>query len=86
MSAKETIKNTLDLVKMQRDELNVRIHLANMEVRDEWEDLERKWEEFTAKCHHLQQEVDPVVEDIHSATSLLGSELAAGYRKIKKAL
>ena len=36
MSAKETIKNTLDLVKMQRDELNVRIHLANMEVRDEW--------------------------------------------------
>lgn len=86
MSVKDTVKNTLDTLREQRDELHVRIHLANMEVRDEWADLERKWEEFSAKCNHVQKEVEPVVGDIHSAVSLLGSELAEGYRKIKKAL
>jgi uncharacterized coiled-coil DUF342 family protein len=86
MSAKETIRKTMETLKEQRDELNVRVHLANMEVRDEWEELERKWEEFATKCHHLQQEVEPVVDNIQTAASLLGTELAAGYQKIKKAL
>lgn len=86
MSVKDNIKNTLESLKEQRDELNVRIHLANMEVRDEWEELERKWEELTTKYNRFQKEVEPVVGDIQSAVSLLGSELAEGYRKIKKAL
>lgn len=83
---KEDIQETVEKLRTQRDDLNVRIHLAGMEVRDEWEALEKKWQEFAAAGKQLRNEVKPVMGDIHSAFSLLGEELAEGYKKIRAAL
>jgi hypothetical protein len=37
-------KSAIDNLKKERDELNVKMHLASMEVRDEWEEIEKKWQ------------------------------------------
>lgn len=82
----ETIEETIGKLKLQRDELNLQMHLASMEVRDEWEQLERKWEHFIGKTEHFRKEVEPSVDDVHIALSLLADEIKDGYKKIKKAL
>ena len=90
MSIKDEIEDDLEDVieklKEERDELRVRMHLANMEMRDEWEELEKKWDQFVVKSGQVRTEVEPSVQEIKSALSLLGEEIANGYRKIKDAI
>ena len=64
-----------------RDELALKVHLASMETRDEWEKLEAKWEKFSAQAH-----LDETSGNIGEALKLLGNEIAEGYRRIKRAL
>ena len=47
--ARHDLKNLIDDLKQQRDEINVQLHLAKAEVRDEWDKLEPKWEEVKGK-------------------------------------
>jgi SMC interacting uncharacterized protein involved in chromosome segregation len=86
MGIKEDINELADRLRRERDQLSVKIHLANMEVRDEWQDLEEKWEEFSSSSRRFYKEVEPAMSDIHAALSLLGDELKAGYKKIRDAL
>jgi hypothetical protein len=37
------LENLVHVLKQQRDELRVRMHLAKAEVRDEWDKLERRF-------------------------------------------
>jgi redox-regulated HSP33 family molecular chaperone len=83
---KDELQDTTEKLRKQRDELSVKIHLASMEVRDEWEQVEEKWDEFTARSKQVYKEVEPSLGEIRAALSLLGSELEAGYEKIKSAL
>jgi hypothetical protein len=86
VNIKDELKDTTEKLRKQREELSVKMHLASMEVRDEWEEVEEKWEEFTARSKQFYKEVEPSLGEIRTALSLLGSELEAGYEKIKSAL
>jgi len=86
MDMKEEMAETAEKLRRERDQLSVKIHLASMEVRDEWQELEEKWENFSFRSEQFYKEVEPALGDIHTALSLLGDELKAGYKKIKAAL
>lgn len=86
MSFKDDIDNTIANLKEQRDEIQLQMHLASMEVKDEWEELEEKWEDFVARNKQLQKEVEPALGDIKTAMLLLRDELKNGYARIRKAL
>ena len=79
----EKLDETLEKLRQQRDELKVKIHLANMEVRDEWQELEVLWQKMMAKANQLKNEVKPVASDIHTTLGLLADEIAEGYKKIR---
>ena len=64
-----------------RDELALRVHLATMEARDEWDEMEMKWREFSS-----QAEMDRTAEGVADALTKLGDELKAGYDRIRQAL
>lgn len=64
-----------------RDELALKIHLASMETKEEWEKLEAKWQSFSANAA-----LDETAQNISSAVKLLGDEIKEGYRRLKKAL
>lgn len=81
-----SLENLIGKLKAQRDEIKLRMHLASMDIQDEWDELEKKWQDFSAKSAQLQQEVKPVVSDVKTALSLLGEEISTGYKKIKRAL
>jgi hypothetical protein len=69
-----------------RDELAVRMHLAKAEARDQWEELEKKWEHFRARLEVVGRAAGESAEDVGDALELLGSELKRGYARIRKLL
>lgn len=64
-----------------RDEIKLKMHLASMEAKEEWGDLEKKWDNFNAQAKLAQSG-----EDISGALSLLGGELREAFRRFKQAL
>jgi hypothetical protein len=68
-------------LKLLRDELALKMHLASLEVKEEWQELEGKLNEFTARA-----DMDHTAEGVASALTLLGQELKQGYQRIINAL
>lgn len=90
MTTKESVKQkTNELVeklKTQRDELDLKIHLANMEVQDEWRVVEDKWQHLHAKGAQVEEAVGSSAQEIGEAMSLLADEIRQSYKRIRKAL
>lgn len=82
------IDEIFEELKQKRDELRVQIHLASKEVKDEWEDLEEKMEDFSGKAKQFADdaELKKTGEGIGEALGQLGSELKHGYDRIRDAL
>lgn len=76
----------LDTLAQLRDELRVRIHLARLEARAEWERLEPKWWELEGKIDALETVSKEAAKDLKSAAELLIGELKKGYERIRETL
>ena len=83
---KERFEEMVSSLKKIRDELELQIHLGKAEAKDEWEELEEKWQEFKAQGKTVAEAVDESAKDVASALELVGGELKAGYERIKKLL
>lgn len=77
----EEIGKVFDQLKQLRDELALKVHLATMDAKDEWQELEQKWSDFESKA-----KLSETGEGVERALSQLGEELKAGYERIRKAL
>jgi len=69
-----------------RDDLKVRIHLGEMDARDQWQKLEPKWWALQRKVVAVEKASAGAVEEITAAADLLIEELLKGYGQIRKAL
>lgn len=82
----DDLKKLMDDLAQQRDELNVKLHLAKAEVRDEWDKLETKWEEMKGNMATVSEEAGKTAESVTAAAGLLADEIKKGYERIKNAL
>ena len=64
-----------------RDEIQLKMHLASMDMKDEWAGLEKQWGDFASKAR-----VHESSEGIGNALDSLGVELKAAYHRFKDAL
>ena len=82
------IDDLIEELKQKRDELRVQINLASREIKDEWEDLEEKMDDFADKAKELSSEAGlrETGEGIANALGQLGQELKLGYERIRNAL
>ena len=82
------IDELLEELKQKRDELRVQIHLASKEVKDEWEDLEKKMEDFSGKAKQFTEdaELKKTGAGLGEALGTLGHELKRGYERVRDAL
>ena len=65
----------------KRDELALQIKLGSMEAKKEWDELEKKFDDFSAKA-----QLDKTASGVRDALSELGAELTKGYERLIKAL
>lgn len=78
----------LEELKQKRDELRVQMHLASKEIKDDWEDLEEKMEDFAGKAKKFSDDakLKETGAGIGEALGKLGGELKHGYERIRDAL
>lgn len=73
---KGALDQALQDLKQMRDELEVQLHLASADARDEFAELEKKWDQLRARAG--------VVGDAASQTAdSVADELKKGYQRIK---
>jgi chromosome segregation ATPase len=80
------IKEMLNELQQERDELKVKLRLAKMQAGDEWEKLEDQLEKLEAKSKELGSAASDASQDIGAAAKLLAEEIANGFNKIRKHL
>ncbi len=82
----DDLKKMVEDLKQQPDEINLQLHLAKAEVRDEWDKLEPKLEEVKGKMATVSEVAGQTAESVKTAAGLLADEIKEGYERIKKAL
>ena len=83
---KEQMTKTLEHLKQQRDELQVQLHLAKADAKDEWARLENQWEEIKPKLEAAREEVGRTAESVGAALGLAIDELKKGYERLRSRL
>ena len=68
-------------VRRLRDEVALKIHLASMDLRREWNELESEWNTFRARAGMEETE-----REVGEAAGRLADELKKGYRRLRDAL
>ena len=81
---KKHIEELLHSLKQEREELQVKLHLAKMEATDEWQKLEEKLSKLEAKAKDLGSATAEASQSIGTAAKLLGVETRDGFKKIAK--
>ena len=61
------IDDLIGALRTQRDDLRVRLHLLKAELRDEFNDLEGKWEHLESRAGHLKDASQESAEDVGAA-------------------
>jgi len=83
-------KNDLDRLveelKQIRDELKVRVHLAAADAKDEWAQLEKKWDHMRARVERVGDVAEDAAEDVGEALASVGKELKKGYERVRNML
>ena len=78
------IDGMIEGLKQQRDEIRVQLNLAKAEVRDDWEEAEKKLAQLKTKADRLRRETGEVSKDVFEAVKLTAEEIKRGYDRIRK--
>jgi DNA repair exonuclease SbcCD ATPase subunit len=80
------IEDFWEKLKTQRDEMKVQAHLARAEFRDEWNEVEEKWQKAEQAFDRVQdQAIETTAEMQHSAKVIM-EEIGSTYDRIKERL
>lgn len=80
----EKIDRMIRELRKEADELKVRLHLAKMELGDEWEQIEARLKKLEVKAGELGKATAEASEDVWEAAKLLGDEIRKGFKSVTR--
>lgn len=86
MAIKEDFENLLDKLQVERDEINLKMHLASMEAKQEFEEAEKQWHHLKIKAAEIADETVETSEEFIAKAKIVGEELKDAYYRIGKRL
>lgn len=86
MSVQEEFNSLLDKLKSERDEINLKLHLASMEAKDEFEEAEKQWNQIKVKATEIADDSVETSEEFIAKAKVIGEELKDTYHRISKRL
>ncbi|WP_163339402.1 hypothetical protein [Desulfopila sp. IMCC35008] len=86
MGLNEDFSKLADRLKTERDELKLKMHLASMEVKEEFEEAEEKWGHVKLKASDIADEAVETSDEYIAKAKIIGEELKETYRRIAKRL
>ena len=82
MAMQEDFNNLLNRLKTERDELKLKLHLASMEVKEEFEAAEKTWEQLKGKAATIADDAVQTSDEYVARVKIVGEELREAYRRI----
>ncbi|MDA8745144.1 hypothetical protein N9N28_10970 [Rubripirellula amarantea] len=73
-------------LKHERDELQLQIHLASMEAREELDKLGNRLDELDHEYEPLKDAVQTTADDVLDSLKFVGYEIRDGFKRIRQAL
>ena len=87
MSAGENpINEVIAALKQQRDELELKMHLAKNEAKEEFEVAKDKLDQLTSEYDPLKDAVAESAENVGESLKLVADELMNSFDRIRKSL
>ncbi len=86
MQSNERVQEAIEKLKQQRDELRLKMHLAKADARDEWDEMEGKWDHLRDRLKAAGGEASEAKGDVGDALKSLASEIKKGYERIRDQL
>lgn len=83
---KKMIEENLEHLHREWDELQLQLHLANMDAGDEWHKLETQLAELQTKAKEVGSAAESASHDIGVAAQSLGKEIAKSFARIREKL
>lgn len=81
---KEKLQELMRQLEQERDELKVKLGLAKLEAREEWQELEKKMDALRARMRVAGGEAREASGDIGAAFNVLASEIKEGFARLRK--
>ncbi|MGZ8189636.1 MAG: hypothetical protein ACXWTS_00245 [Methylococcaceae bacterium] len=82
MSIKEDFENLLEKLKVEREEINLKLHLASMEAKEEFEEAEKQWDVLKAKAADIADDTKETSEEFIAKAKIVSEELQDAYHRI----
>jgi hypothetical protein len=86
MPTKEEFKDLLERLKVDREEINLKLHLASMEAKKEFEEAEKRWVVVKAKAVEIADDTKETSEEFIDKARIVGEELKEAYHRISQRL
>lgn len=86
MSLQSEFENLLSKLNAEREELQLKLHLAGMEAKGEFEEAEKQWEQIKHKASEIADDSIETSEEFIAKAKMVGEELKDTYQRIAKRL
>jgi hypothetical protein len=86
MELKKEFSELVEILKTERDEIKLKLHLASMDVKEEFDTLDEKWDFVAQKAAELADDAVEVSEEAVANAKVVGEELKATYQRIRARL
>jgi len=86
MALKEDFDQLMEKLKMERDRISLKMHLASMEAKEEFAEAEKKWGQVKTKAAEIADDAAETSEEYIAKAKVIGEELKDTYHRIAKRL
>ncbi len=86
MDMKEEFNKLIEKLKTERDGVSLKMHLASMDAKQEYEEAEKKWVEVKAKAAQIADDAAETSEEFIAKVKVVGEELKGTYTRISNRL
>jgi hypothetical protein len=84
MDMKQEFEHLVEKIKVERDEINLKLHLASMEAKDEFKLAEKQWVVVKAKANEIADSTKENSHEVIAKAKIVGEELKDAYQRINK--
>ena len=81
-----SVEEVIKLLKQERDELKLKIHLASMDAKDDYDRMSEKVDLLTDQYEPVKGAMEESAENVFAALGLAADELKHGFHRVRKAL
>jgi multidrug resistance efflux pump len=86
MCDENKIENLRQTLRQKKDEIHLKVHLASMDIAEEWDNAQQKFDALEAEISKISSETKSAGQDLLSSIEKLGTEVDQAFDRIKSHL